>query len=143
MTKVINNNLITFISKLENIDITNSAKTFFSSVQLNYLTQEVICGDELGGVTFVKIFNKTTSRSKAINQKILFAQSIEIQKNQELLVIISEDTVDIFSIKRETKVVNVQYHEGPIIKLFVTEPLKNDNKIIEDAKYTIIITLII
>ena len=28
----------------------------------------------------------------------------------------------------------MQYHDGPIIKLFVTEPVKIENKIIEDAK---------
>lgn len=49
-------------------------------------------------------------------------------------MIITEDSLDILRIKRETKILNMQYHDADIIKIFVVEPIKKDKRILEDAK---------
>lgn len=52
----------------------------------------------------------------------------------EHYIVLTEDNLEIIRIKRETKVVNEKYHDAEVIKLFVIEPVKEGNKIIEDAK---------
>jgi hypothetical protein len=69
-----------------------------------------------------------------VNSKIIFIQSLEIFSDQEHLLTICEDSLEIFKVQRKAKINNIQYHDSEIIKLFVTEPVKVDNKIKEDAK---------
>jgi hypothetical protein len=93
-----------------------------------------MCGDDKGNITFIKIFNKAQIKLKAVSSKIFFVHYIEIFKGQEHLVIISEESIDIFRIKREMKVQKEHYHDDRVIKLFVIEPVKKDNIIVEDTK---------
>ncbi len=94
----------------------------------------MICGDEKGGVTFIKIFNKSENRIKTRDSKIIYVQNIDLFTDQQHLLVLFEDYCDIYKIKRETKILNVEYHDAEIIKVFVIEPLKKKGKIIEDAK---------
>lgn len=94
----------------------------------------MICGDEKGGVTFIKIFNKSESRIKTKEGKILYVQNIDIFPEYQHLLVLFEDYMEIYRIKRETKILNVEYHDAEIINVFVIEPVKKKNKIIEDAK---------
>ena len=103
-------------------------------MSINYFTQELICGDEKGGITFIKIFNKSESRIKTKDGKILYIQNIDIFPDQQHIFVLYEDSCDIFRIKRETKILNVEYHDAEIIKVFVIEPIIKKQKIIEDAK---------
>jgi hypothetical protein len=112
----------------------NSSKTHFTALSINFYTQELICGDEKGGITFIKIFNKSEIRIKSRDGKILNIQNIEILPDQQNLLVLYEDYCEIYRIKRETKVLNLEYHDAEIIKVFVIEPVKKNEKIIEDAK---------
>ena len=91
-------------------------------------------GDDKGGLTFIKIFNKSESKIRVSQQKILCIQNLDIFSDQEHILVVTEDHLDIYRIKRETKILKVQYHDGEIIKLFSVEPVKVDGKIMEDAK---------
>jgi hypothetical protein len=103
---------------------------------MNYFTQELISGDDRGYLSFIKIFNKSEIKLKVNNlgQKIIFIHNLEIFNDHEHILVVTEDLIDIFRIKRETKIHNVNYHDSDIIKLFVVEPVKIDKKIVEDAK---------
>ncbi len=98
------------------------------------MTQELIVGDDKGFISFIKIYNKSENKIKAVNNKIMFVQNIEIFPEQENLLVVTEDSIDIFRLKREIKVSNVKYHEAEIIELFVIEPISHKGKIVEDAK---------
>lgn len=69
-----------------------------------------------------------------MNQRILYVQNIDIFNDQEHILVLTEDNLDIYRIKRETKILNVEYHDAEIVKLFVIEPIKVDKKVLEDAK---------
>jgi hypothetical protein len=112
----------------------NSNKTFFTSVILNNHTQELICGDDKGFVTFVKIYNKSQIKMKPVNSRVLFIQLLEIFPDHEHVLIVTEDSANIYKIKRDIKTLNVTYHTAEIVKVFVIEPVKKDKKILEDAK---------
>jgi hypothetical protein len=103
-------------------------------LSINYSTQELIIGDDKGFISFIKIYNKSESKIKAVHSKILFAQNLEIFPNQEHILVLTEENLDIFRLKRDLKVSNVKYHDAQIIDLFVVEPINKDGKIIEDAK---------
>lgn len=103
-------------------------------MSINFYTQELICGDEKGGVTFIKIFNKSESRIKTREAKILYVQNIDIFPDQQHLLVMFEDFCEIYKIKKETKILNVEYHDAEIIKVFIIEPVKKKNRIVEDAK---------
>lgn len=119
---------------LESLSLPNTSKSHFSCLAINYFTQELIIGDDKGGLNFIKIFNKSEIKLRVMHQKIIFVQTMEIFNDQEHILVLTEDNLDIYRVKRETKVINVQYHDAEIIKLFVVEPVKVDNKIVEDAK---------
>ncbi len=116
------------------MNINNSSKSHFTALTINYFTQELICGDDRGWLTFIKIFNKSEIKLKALSSRIFYLKNLEIFPDQEHILVASEESLEIFKIKRETKIFNVQYHDAEIIKLFVVEPTKIDKKIVEDAK---------
>lgn len=120
----------------EYLSLANTSKSHFACLSINYITQELIIGDDKGGLSFIKIFNKSEIKLKVnqTGQKIIYIQNIEFFNDQEHILVITEDNIDIYRIKRETKILNVQYHDAEIIKLFVVEPVKVDKKIVEDAK---------
>lgn len=93
-------------------------------------------GDDKGGLSFVKIFNKSEIKLKPNqnNLRIVYIQNLEIFNDFEHLLVVTEDNLEVYRVKRETKMVSVEYHDAEIIKLFVQEPVKYDKKIIEDAK---------
>ena len=119
---------------LENLSIANTNKSHFNSLCINYFTQELIIGDDLGGLSFIKIFNKSEIKKKVSNQKIICVQNLEIFNDQEHIFVVTEDIIEVYRIKRETKIINAQYHNGEIIKIFTVEPIKQGIQIIEDAK---------
>lgn len=98
------------------------------------MTQELIIGDDKGFISFIKIYNKSEIKIKAVNNKIIFVHNIEIFPDQEHILVVTEETIDIFRLKREIKVSNLKYHDAEIIELFVIEPINIKGKIIEDAK---------
>jgi len=69
-----------------------------------------------------------------VNGKIIFVQNIEIFPDQEHILVLTEDTIDIFRLKREIKVSNIKFHDSDIIELFVLEPVSEKGKVVEDAK---------
>ena len=91
-------------------------------------------GDDKGGVTFLKIFNKSETKLKVMKQKIIYLQHLEIFSEQEHILVVTEDNFEIYKVKRETKIGNVQYHDGDIIKLFAVDPVRVGNQIVEDVK---------
>ena len=122
-------------NKQKSFEIANSnSKTHFSALTINTFTQELIVGDDLGNVTFIKIFNKAEFKIKAMTNKIFCIQNLEIFPEQEHILMVCEDFVTIFKVNRKAKVSNVQHHDAELIKIFVIEPYKIEDKIIEDAK---------
>ena len=116
-------------------EVANSnSKTYFSTLSINYLTQELIVGDHVGNITFIKIFNKAEFKIKAMNNSILSLQSLEIFNDQEHLLVVCADYVTLYKVNRKNKVSNVQHHDAELIKVFAIEPIKEGQKIIEDAK---------
>lgn len=116
-------------------EVANSnSKTHFSTLAINYLTQELIVGDHVGNITFIKIFNKAEFKIKAMNNSILSIQSLDIFSDQEHLLVISEENATLYRVNRKTKVSNIQHHDAELIKIFAIEPIKEGQKIIEDAK---------
>jgi WD40 repeat protein len=131
------NNIVCYNTKnkLKTFEISNSnSKTHFSSLTINTSTQELIVGDDVGNITFIKIFNKSEFKIKAINNKIFHIENVNIFPEQEYLLIVCEDNINLFKVNRKAKVSNVQHHDSELIKLFVVEPIKIEEKIIEDAK---------
>lgn len=124
-----------YFLNIEILRINNSNKCHFTTLFLNNLTQELICGDDKGGVTFVKIFNKSEIKLKPLNENIIQTLTVQIFPNQEHIITLTENSFDIFKVKREAKISNKKYHDAEIIKLFVVEPIRANNKIIEDTKY--------
>jgi hypothetical protein len=98
------------------------------------LTQELLIGDDKGFVSFIKIFNKSENKIKAVNGKIIFVQNIEIFPDQEHILVLTEDTIDILRLKREIKVSNLKFHDAEVIELFVLEPVSEKGRVVEDAK---------
>jgi hypothetical protein len=121
---------------LEFLSVANSSKNHFTCLSINYFTQELIIGDDKGYLSFIKIFNKSEIKLKVNQnaQRIIYIHNLEIFNDQEHLLVVTEDNVEVYRIKRETKVLSVQYHDAEIVKLFVVEPVKIDKKIVEDAK---------
>ena len=116
-------------------EVANSnSKTYFSALTINNFTQELIVGDDIGNITFIKIFNKSEYKIKAMTGKVLSIQSLELFPGQEHVLLVSEDNLTLFKINRKTKVSNVQHHDNELIKLFVIEPIIIGDKIIEDTK---------
>ena len=132
-----NNHIVCYNVKNQQkiFEVANSnSKTYFTSMAINNLSQELIIGDDIGNVTFIKIFNKQEFKIKKMNNKIHSIQSLELFKEQEHVLLVSEDNLTLYRISRKTKVSNVQHHDNEIIKLFVIEPIIIDDKIIEDTK---------
>ena len=132
-----NNHIVCYNVKNQQkiFEVANSnSKTYFSALIINNFTQELIVGDDIGNVTFIKIFNKSEYKIKAMNSKILSIQSLELFPGQEHVLLVSEDNLTLFKINRKTKVSNVQHHDNELIKLFVIEPIVVGDKIIEDTK---------
>ncbi len=98
------------------------------------MTQELLIGDDKGFVSFIKIFNKSENKIKAVNGKIIFVQNIEIFPDQEHILVLTEDTIDILRLKREIKVSNLKFHDAEVIELFVLEPVSEKGRVVEDAK---------
>lgn len=116
-------------------EVANSnSKTHFTALNINYMTQELIIGDNIGNITFVKIFNKAEFKIKAMNNPIISIQSLDIFSDQEHVFVVCEDCVTLYKISRKTKIFNVQHHDAELIKIFAIEPIKDGEKIIEDAK---------
>lgn len=109
-------------------------KTHFSALAINYYTQELIVGDDSGTITFVKIFNKAEFKTKVLNARIFSIQILDLFPDQEHMLVICEDSINLFRVTRKTKISNAQHHDAELIKLYVTEPVKIEQKIIEDAK---------
>jgi hypothetical protein len=112
----------------------NGNKSFFTSIALNNHTQELICGDDKGFITFIKIYNKSQIKLKICNSRILYIQLLEIFPDYEHVLIVTEDSANIYKVKRDIKTLSVTYHTAEIIKIFVIEPKRKDKKILEDAK---------
>ena len=132
-----NNHIVCYNVKNQQkiFEVANSnSKTYFSSLIINNFTQELIVGDDIGNITFIKIFNKSEYKIKAMNSKILSIQSLELFTGQEHVLLVSEDNLTLYKINRKTKVSNVQHHDNELIKLFVIEPIVIGDKIIEDTK---------
>ena len=132
-----NNHIVCYNVKNQQkiFEVANSnSKTYFSSLIINNFTQELIVGDDIGNITFIKIFNKSEYKIKAMNCKILSIQSLELFTGQEHVLLVSEDNLTLYKINRKTKVSNVQHHDNELIKLFVIEPIVIGDKIIEDTK---------
>jgi len=132
-----NNHIVCYNVKNQQkiFEVANSnSKTYFSALTINNFTQELIVGDDIGNITFIKIFNKSEYKIKAMNSKILSIQSLELFQGQEHVLLVSEDNLTIYKISRKTKVSNVQHHDNELIKLFVIEPIIVGDKIIEDTK---------
>ena len=132
-----NNHIVCYNVKNQQkiFEVANSnSKTYFSSLIINNFTQELIVGDDIGNITFIKIFNKSEYKIKAMNCKILSIQSLELFTGQEHVLLVSEDNLTLYKINRKTKVSNVQHHDNELIKLFVIEPIIIGDKIIEDTK---------
>ena len=132
-----NNHIVCYNVKNQQkiFEVANSnSKTYFSSLTINNFTQELIVGDDIGNITFIKIFNKSEYKIKAMSSKIYSIQSLELFSGQEHILLVSEDNVTLYKISRKTKVSNVQHHDNELIKLFVIEPVIVDDKIIEDTK---------
>ena len=132
-----NNHIVCYNVKNQQkiFEVANSnSKTYFTSLTINNFTQELIVGDDIGNITFIKIFNKNEFKIKALNSKIHSIQSMELFPGVEHVLLSSEDTLNIYLVNRKTKVSNVQHHDNSIIKLFVIEPIIVDDRIIEDTK---------
>ena len=69
-----------------------------------------------------------------MTNKIFSIQNLEIFPEQEHILMVCEDFVTLFKVNRKTKVSNIQHHDAELIKIFVIEPIKIEDKIIEDAK---------
>ena len=122
-------------NKQKNFEIANSnSKSHFTALTINYYTQELIVGDDSGNVTFIKIFNKSEIKTKVMKEKIFSLQTINLFPEQEHILICSEENVILYRINRQAKISNIQHHDAEIFKLFVVEPVKFEEKIIEDAK---------
>jgi WD40 repeat protein len=120
--------------KKEFLELPNGNKSFFTSITLNHHTHELICGDDKGNVSFIKIYNKSQVKLKPVNNRAIYIQFLELFQDNEHLLIVTEDGVNIFKIKRDIKTLSVTYHTAEIVKVFVIEPVKKDKKILEDAK---------
>ena len=132
-----NNHIVCYNVKNQQkiFEVANSnSKTYFTSLSINNITQELILGDDIGNITFIKIYNKEEFKTKAMNNKILSIQSLDLFPGEEYILAVSEDALTIFKVNRKTKVSNVQHHDNELIKLFVIEPIVIDDKIIEDTK---------
>ena len=132
-----NNHIVCYNVKNQQkiFEVANSnSKTYFSALTINNFTQELIVGDDIGNITFIKIFNKSEYKIKAMNSKILSIQTLELFPGQEHVLLVSEDNLTLYKINRKTKVSNVQHHDNELIKLFVIEPIIIGDKIIEDTK---------
>ena len=132
-----NNHIVCYNVKSQQkiFEVANSnSKTYFSSLTINNFTQELIIGDDIGNITFIQIFNKSEFKVKAMNNKIISIQSLELFPRQEHVLLISEDSLTIYKVNRKTKVSNVQHHDKELLKLFVIEPIVIEDKIIEDTK---------
>ena len=132
-----NNHIVCYNVKNQQkiFEVANSnSKTYFTSLTINNFTQELIVGDDIGNITFIKIFNKNEFKIKEMNNKINSIQSMELFPGMEHVLLASEDTLNIYRVNRKTKVSNVQHHDNGIIKLFVIEPIIVDDRIIEDTK---------
>ena len=101
---------------------------------MNYFSQEIICGDDKGNISFTKIFNKIQTSVRPTKERILFLKNVEMFKDVEHLVCLTESSLTLSRIKRETKVINKKYHDAEVIKLFAIEPISKDGAIVEDAK---------
>lgn len=127
------------------LDILNN-KCFYTDLDLNKNKQEIIASDEKGYITFVKVFNHTETKVKYKNSRIdkiiiynSFNKGDIINTNSnidsEYLILLSAEFIDIVKIKRESKTVNIQLHNGEIFKIYTIDPVLNDkNEIIEDTK---------
>ena len=132
-----NNHIVCYNIKNQQkiFEVANSnSKTYFSSLIINNLTQELIIGDDIGNITFIQIYNKSEFKTKAMNNKINSIQSLELFPDQEHILLVSEDSLNIFRVLPKTKVSNAQHHNNEIIKLIVIEPITILDKIIEDTK---------
>ena len=132
-----NNHIVCYNVKNQQriFEVANSnSKTYFSALTINNFTQELIVGDDIGNITFIKIFNKSEYKIKAMNNKILSIQSLELFSGQEHVLLVSEDNLVLYKINRKTKISNVQHHDNELIKLFVIEPIVVGDKIVEDTK---------
>ena len=132
-----NNHIVCYNVKNQQkvFEVANSnSKTYFTALTINNYKQELIIGDDIGNITFVKIFNKEEFKIKKMNNKIHTIQSLQLYLDKEHILLVSEDTLTIYEVDRKTKVSNVQHHDNELIKLFVIEPIVIDDKIIEDTK---------
>ena len=132
-----NNHIVCYNVKSQQkiFEVANSnSKTYFRSLTINNFTQELIIGDDIGNITFIQIFNKSEFKVKAMNNKIISIQSLELFPRQEHVLLVSEDSLTIYKVNRKTKVSNVQHHDKELLKLFVIEPIIIEDKIIEDTK---------
>ena len=122
-------------NKQKTFEIANSnSKSHFTALTINYYTQELVVGDDNGNVTFIKIFNKSECKTKVMKEKIFSLQTINLFPEQEHILICSEEAVILYRINRQAKISNIQHHDAEIFKLYTIEPIKYEEKIIEDAK---------
>ena len=132
-----NNHIVCYNVKNQQkiFEIANSnSKTYFSSLIINNSTQELVVGDDIGNITFIQIYNKTENKKKAMNNKIISIQNLDLFPNQEHILLVSEDNLNIYNVVKKTKVSNIKHHDNELIKLIVIEPITIDDKIIEDTK---------
>ena len=114
--------------------VNTNSKTHYSSMNINHDTQELVIGDQVGNLTFLKLFNKSEFKIKATDNAIIDLLKLEIFNDQEHLLTICDEYITLFKVGRKTKISNVQHHDAELLKLFSIEPVKEGLKIIEDAK---------
>lgn len=116
------------------MDILNN-KTFFTEIKIYTPKQEIICCDDKGYISFIKIFNHSINKIKYSKIRLEDIILIDSIPNKEYIIILSNEFIDIVKIKREIKIVNIQLHNDDIIKLIAINPVKNsNNEILEDTK---------
>ena len=101
---------------------------------MNNLTQEIIIGDDYGRLSIIKIFNKSQFQTKVTSNKILQVFNLEIFNEAEHILLLTEESIEIFKLKRESKTNNILLHDKEIVKLFYVPPLKYKEEVVDDAK---------
>ena len=77
--------------------ILKKGKFFMPLKERIKIIKELLCGDEKGVLTFIKIFDKSQIKLKAVESSIFYLHNIELFNELEHLVIASENAFEVIN----------------------------------------------